>query len=219
MNAKRITYLFVIAALAAFAFYGFSRPSWETQFAETSAALKSAKSWNARISEKISTGTMETVEEVSCPKTYHIVEHRFKEDGSPASPDEVEIWTVEGQSYVRTGGRTRALGGNERNAGCGEPRLLERGNLPPLRIILAIGHADRGAKATAEGVPCRMWTAQLPSGSGGWKAVYDICIDRNDLPLEIKARDGSVTVRANRWNEPVAVAVPPVDAPDPNSVQ
>lgn len=208
MDPRRLTYLVVVAALGALVFWSFSRPGWETQLRATSSALQSAHSWemSARVRSP-GQPTHESREEVSCPGEYHSISHPLTETGNPDIDNEHEIWTSGGKSTVRVRNQVIPMP-LDTASGCGQMHMLDLGQLPPMQMILAVGHAERKSKKSIDGQSCRVWTVQMPKGDG-WGDIFDLCIGDDNLPLELIATDGSVIAHASHWNGSVAVAPPP----------
>jgi hypothetical protein len=91
---------------------------------------------------------------------------------------------------------------------CGDKQLLQLGDLPNYQTILAHGHAERGSKKTVDGRSCQQWTVQMPRG-GGWGDIYTMCIDKNNLPLEVITAEGTTVAHASHWNEVIDLPQPP----------
>jgi len=206
MDGKRLSYLAVVALLTALVFYSFSPPGWEKQYRVTGEALEKAMSYRISITTRGKDGdTFELEREANCPADYHSLQRHYAKDGSLIPQEDIEVWSL-GKTHVLRQNNT-LMNASFGPPQCGDQHLLELGTLPSSKIILMHGHAVRGSKKTIDGLTCRLWTVQMPAGDG-WGDLYTMCVDDNNLPLEVVTTNGTVA-HASHWNEKIELPEPP----------
>ncbi len=208
MDNKLLARLAVAAILGAFVFYSFARPGWETQFKVTLAALEKTRGYRVSIESKDPQGgSFQVLQETNCQGDYHVLQQHHEADGSLVAMEDVEIWSVGGKYVVRQNTSVNPI-----SAGFGAPSCDRRDLLDPVmlnyQMILAKGNGVRKSKKDVDGKSCRVWTIQMPEG-GGWGDIYDMCIDGNNLPLEIVFRDNARVIHASQWNQKIDLPEPP----------
>ena len=217
MDIRRLSYLAVVAIMAALIFYSISPPKWESQFQATGLAMEHAKTWKLQVSARPpGEQAYEFAEEVVCPKEYHSARRKEPIEGKPQTGLDLEVWVVGDKAVQRLGDKLLAMKDRGWPPECGKKRLFELQGVPLYPVMMMTGHAVRGGKKTINGMECRVWTAQLPKGDG-WGDVYDVCIDKKNFPLELVMKDGSLTARASHWDEPIQLPQPPDVPPEPEA--
>ncbi len=189
--------------------WSLARPNWEKQFKATGDALEKARSFRMTIVTKQASGeSFEVVQEANCPNDFHTLQRRYEKDGVIDPAQDIEIWSVGNKNILRQNNSVMDTKGRFGGANCGSKRLLE---LPPMlnyQLIYARGNGKRGGKKTVDGKTCRLWTIEMPQG-GGWTELYTMCIDENDLPLEVILPGGAVVAHASHWNDHIDLPQPP----------
>lgn len=204
MTGRRVL-AHIIVGVFLFGMFAWSmaRPGWEKQFKATGQALEKAHSFRISIVTKQPLGeSSEILEEANCPNDFHTLQRHFDKDGAIVPMQDVEVWSVGTKNVLRQNTSVMDTKGRFGGAGCGSKRMLE---VPPMlnyEIILARGNGKRGGKKTVDGKTCRLWTIEMPQG-GGWGELYTMCIDDDNLPLEVSTPNGAMIAHASHWNETI----------------
>ncbi len=209
IDRRVLAHLLVGLFLLAMFYWAIAPPGWEKQFKATGEALTKARSFHITILTKDPKGeTFEVMKEANCPSDFHVLQRHYAKDGTMIPMEDVEIWSI-GKTHVLRQD-TSVMDTNDRFGGadCGSKHLLELGMLPNFETILARGNGKRGSKKTIDGKTCREWSIQMPEGNG-WGEIYSMCVDENNLPLEVVTRNHVTVAHATHWNEKIELPQPP----------
>lgn len=196
--------------------YSFFMPSaGERQFLRTEAALKNVQSYRLEVTGQDQATTSYNLLEVSCPDRVHSIEKTTFVNPRPDSPagQETERIIIGAKEYLKSPstGAWGALPGivGRRSPGCaGATSPLQAWQLPPFKLIRALGHIEKGAMDEVSGEPCRQWkvTFRQPNGT---EKNFEYCINPDDnLPRRIRIAESSLQMTFTNWNGPLAIEPP-----------
>lgn len=209
IDRRVIAHLLVGLFLLGMFYWAMRRPAWEKQFKATGEALEKAKSFQLTVVTKQPNGeSFEIAQEAYCPGDFHSLQKHYTKDGAIIPATEVEIWSVGKIHRLRQNENLMDTHEKLGSPPCGTQYLLELSPMLNHQLIYLKGHGERGSKKTVDSKSCREWTIQMPEGNG-WGELYTMCIDENNLPVEVVRRGGAIVAHASHWNEKVDLPQPP----------
>jgi hypothetical protein len=182
------------------------------EFRKMDHALRLAQSWRSHRVMNEPDRSNDAHMEVYCPSSVHTWQTSTSYGQPPQESETID--TING-SYMRKGSDWMLAGVSERmiSSPCTwGPRGMDD-FLGTMDVVLQSGRIHRGDTRRVNGDLCRDWTASVPA-STGWRDSFVVCIDEQDLPLEVAAPDRSLVITYSDWNKPILIETPPLAPPN-----
>jgi len=179
-----------------------------SEFKKMNAAMQNARSWRVHTIVDEPTKSVEVVTEVYCPSRVHIVTKSTIEQGVEKYEQSSESIWIEGTNYTRLADGW--VVSHELRQNTSECLWGAQGSdtmLAQMDAVTRLGKIRKGDKREVNGFTCRDWIASEPAPTG-WRDVFSVCVDSNDLPREVFTPDRREVIAYSDWNQPIKIDAP-----------